>query len=226
MILPFLPGTLWPQTVYLDEFVIYFAKIVRHTEYFRNFVLGDHHSDCFCCFDFVCLLKYTKTFAILLIINILYFIKIHRTHVNIVDSVIILDELQTLPTDFLQPIVDAMKAYHKLFGVSFLFTTASQPVLSGTIKGTNPKAEIDGIEHVSEIILIDSPKSCQTNIALHIVNVLFTKKHCCGVSKFPFSGELHFSKYTLLAFICCCLWETPTVYTCADSSPECVFVKI
>ena len=71
---------------------------------------------------------------------------------NIVDSVIILDELQTLPTDFLQPIVDAMKAYHKLFGVSFLFTTASQPVLSGTIKGTNPKAIIDGIEHVSEII--------------------------------------------------------------------------
>lgn len=71
---------------------------------------------------------------------------------NIVDSVIILDELQTLPTDFLQPIVDAMKAYHKLFGVSFLFTTASQPVLSGTIKGTNPRAVIDGIEHISEII--------------------------------------------------------------------------
>ena len=71
---------------------------------------------------------------------------------NIVDSVIILDELQTLPMDFLQPIVDAMKAYHKLFGVSFLFTTASQPVLSGTIKGANPKAIIDGIEHVSEII--------------------------------------------------------------------------
>ena len=71
---------------------------------------------------------------------------------NIVDSIIILDELQTLPTDFLQPIVDAMKAYHKLFGVSFLFTTASQPVLSGTIEGTNPKAVIDGIEHISEII--------------------------------------------------------------------------
>ena len=71
---------------------------------------------------------------------------------NIVDSIIILDELQTLLTDFLQPIVDAMKAYHKLFGVSFLFTTASQPVLSGTIEGTNPKAVIDGIEHISEII--------------------------------------------------------------------------
>lgn len=71
---------------------------------------------------------------------------------NIVNSVIILDEVQTLPTDFLQPIVDAMKAYHELFGVSFLFTTASQPVLSGIIDGSNPKVSFNGIEHISEII--------------------------------------------------------------------------
>lgn len=74
---------------------------------------------------------------------------------NIVNSVIILDEVQTLPTDFLQPIVDAMKAYQKIFGVSFLFTTASQPVLSGKIEGTNPNTKIDGIEHITEIIPID-----------------------------------------------------------------------
>lgn len=71
---------------------------------------------------------------------------------NIVNSVIILDEVQTLPTDFLQPIVDAMKAYRKMFGVSVLFTTASQPVLSGLIEGTNPKAGFEGIEHIIEII--------------------------------------------------------------------------
>lgn len=46
---------------------------------------------------------------------------------NIVNSVIILDEVQTLPTDYLQPIVDSLKTYNKLFNVSFLFTTASQP---------------------------------------------------------------------------------------------------
>ena len=50
VILPFPPVTFRRQPVYLDEFLIYFAEIVRHTEYFRNFVLGDHHSDCFCCF--------------------------------------------------------------------------------------------------------------------------------------------------------------------------------
>ena len=71
---------------------------------------------------------------------------------NIVNSVLILDEAQTLPTDFLQPIVDALKAYQKIFGVSVLFTTASQPVLSGLIEGTNPKANFEGIDRIIEII--------------------------------------------------------------------------
>lgn len=71
---------------------------------------------------------------------------------NIVNSVIILDEVQTLPTDFLQPIVDAMKAYQNMFGISILFTTASQPVLSGLITGSNPTGEFEGIKKITEII--------------------------------------------------------------------------
>lgn len=71
---------------------------------------------------------------------------------NIVNSVIILDEVQTLPTDFLQPIVDALKAYQKMFGTSVLFTTASQPVLTGEIEASNPKENLKGIEHITEII--------------------------------------------------------------------------
>lgn len=55
---------------------------------------------------------------------------------NIVKSVLILDEVQTLPIDFLQPIIDALKTLKEIFGVSFLFTTASQPILSGEITGT------------------------------------------------------------------------------------------
>lgn len=38
---------------------------------------------------------------------------------NIVNSVVILDEVQTLSMDFLQPIVDSLKTYNKLFNVSF-----------------------------------------------------------------------------------------------------------
>lgn len=71
---------------------------------------------------------------------------------NIVNSVLILDEVQTLPTDFLQPIVDSLKAYQEIFGVSVLFTTASQPVLSGLIEGCNPTATFHGIDNITEII--------------------------------------------------------------------------
>ena len=39
-----------------------------------------------------------------------------------------------------------------MFGVSILFTTASQPVLSGLIEGANPKVGFKGIEHIKEII--------------------------------------------------------------------------
>lgn len=58
--------------------------------------------------------------------------KIH----NIANSVLILDEVQALPIDFLQPIVNVLDTLKRLFRVSVLFTTASQPILSGEIKGT------------------------------------------------------------------------------------------
>lgn len=71
---------------------------------------------------------------------------------NIVNSVIILDEVQTLPTNYLQPIVDALSAYYNSFGVSFLLTTASQPILSGLIEGCNPMANFHGLDAVTELI--------------------------------------------------------------------------
>lgn len=67
---------------------------------------------------------------------------------NISNSVLILDEAQTLPTDFLQPIVDTLDTYHRLFGTSILFTTASQPVLEGKHQGV----KFDGLSHIEEIV--------------------------------------------------------------------------
>lgn len=64
---------------------------------------------------------------------------------SIANSVVILDEVQTLPLTFLQPIVNAMKAYTKIFGTSFLFCTASQPILNGERNGCNG-AKLIGIE--------------------------------------------------------------------------------
>lgn len=71
---------------------------------------------------------------------------------NISNSIIILDEVQTLPTDFMQPIVDTLDTYQRLFGVSVLFTTASQPVLEGNHQGTNPSVTLKGLKAVKEII--------------------------------------------------------------------------
>lgn len=64
---------------------------------------------------------------------------------SLVNSVVILDEVQTLPLTFLQPVVDGMATYAKLFGTSFLFCTASQPILDGERKGSGEKP-FKGIE--------------------------------------------------------------------------------
>ncbi len=71
---------------------------------------------------------------------------------NIANSVIILDEAQVLPNEFLHPIVDALETYQRLFHCSILFTTASQPTLSGMIRGTNPTASFMALPSIREII--------------------------------------------------------------------------
>ena len=52
---------------------------------------------------------------------------------NIVNSVIVLDEAQMLPTDYLQPIVSVINVLAGYFKTSVVLCTATQPVLSGKI---------------------------------------------------------------------------------------------
>ncbi|MBZ4219620.1 MAG: CRISPR-associated helicase Cas3' [Chlorobium sp.] len=52
---------------------------------------------------------------------------------NIVNSVIVLDEAQMLPTEYLQPIVSVIKVLTEYFKTSVVLCTATQPVLSGRI---------------------------------------------------------------------------------------------
>lgn len=49
---------------------------------------------------------------------------------NIVNSVVVLDEAQLLPPDFLNPIIEVLKELHKNYGVTILLSTATQPALS------------------------------------------------------------------------------------------------
>lgn len=71
--------------------------------------------------------------------------KCRKLH-NIAKSVLILDEAQTLPTNFLEPIVKTLSSLKRVFSTSILFTTASQPVLEGTIRGS-----IDSFEALPKI---------------------------------------------------------------------------
>ena len=71
---------------------------------------------------------------------------------NITKSVLILDEVQTLPMEFLHPIIDTLDTLKRILGTSVLFTTASQPRVSGEIKGANPFVSFSGLSNVHEII--------------------------------------------------------------------------
>lgn len=89
---------------------------------------------------------------------------------NIANSVILFDEVQTLPGCRLRPIIDALKIYNQFFGVSLLFTTASQPTLKGTIEGH--REALLGFDTIEEII----PSSWNLHEKLKRVQLTFIEE--------------------------------------------------
>lgn len=73
--------------------------------------------------------------------------KLHR----LAHSVIVLDEAQQLPPEFLQPILDALNLLVKHYGVTVLLCTATQPALN-TTDYFDPSMNLRGLERVREII--------------------------------------------------------------------------
>lgn len=51
---------------------------------------------------------------------------------SLVDSVIVLDEAQLLPVEYLQPILDVLRILTRQFGVTLIFCTATQPALTSS----------------------------------------------------------------------------------------------
>jgi CRISPR-associated endonuclease/helicase Cas3 len=72
---------------------------------------------------------------------------------NIVNSVVVLDEAQLLPPEFLQPIADAMNLLATYYGVTFVLSTATQPAL-GSFQSFGGQP-FRGLDNVCEIM--DNP---------------------------------------------------------------------
>lgn len=70
---------------------------------------------------------------------------------NIVNSIIILDEAQMLPPEFLKPILSALKVLVSHFGISALLCTATQPALVGHI-GPRARGSAGGFIGVTNVI--------------------------------------------------------------------------
>ena len=69
---------------------------------------------------------------------------------NIVNSVVVLDEAQLLPPEFLQPISDVMNQLASHYGVTFVLSTATQPAL-GSFQPFGGKL-FRGLDKVCEIM--------------------------------------------------------------------------
>ncbi len=68
---------------------------------------------------------------------------------NMVNSVVVLDETQLLPPDFLKPILHVIRELANTYGVSFVLCTATQPALESR-KGFD--WTFDGLDQIQEIM--------------------------------------------------------------------------
>lgn len=93
---------------------------------------------------------------------------------NLLDSVIVLDEAQLLPVEFLQPILDVLQLLVREYGVTLVLCTATQPALTSR-ESFDARRALRGFkpEEVTEIIddvpaLYDALKRVQVHLPANL----------------------------------------------------------
>ena len=104
---------------------------------------------------------------------------------NIVDAVVVLDEAQLLPPEFLQPILNALNLLVVHYGVTVVLSTATQPALESRTNSFG-KTVLRGLDHMREII--DDPDALYAK--LERVHVRLPEDFHAGVSWERIAAEI------------------------------------
>ena len=77
---------------------------------------------------------------------------------NIVNSIVIVDEVQMLPTDYLKPILQVIDGLTRHFGVSMVLCSATQPAITGTVGEGKARFSVLPENSCHEIMQSPSPE--------------------------------------------------------------------
>lgn len=90
---------------------------------------------------------------------------------NVVNSVVIVDEAQMLPTDYLKPILHSINGLTKYFGVSMVLCTATQPAITSEIFEKGDGSYYSIIDETECREIMDSPSPEELTKRLQRVEV-------------------------------------------------------
>lgn len=135
---------------------------------------------------------------------------------NIANSVIVIDEAQLLPPEFLQPVLDVLRLLVEHYGVTLVLSTATQPALCSR-KNAHGHTLLRGLDNTREIITdvhalyraldrvaIEKPRDMNTRVTWEelaselirqesVLTIVNTRRDCRQLFELMPKGTIHLS---------------------------------